>query len=288
MYNTMLRILTNPVYAGAYAYGRTETRSRIEAGRKRVVRGHRRVREDWQVLIVEHHEGYIDWDTYEHNQRVIADNTNMRGSMARGSLRRGEALLAGLLRCGHCARKLHIAYSGSDGNTARYHCKGAAINHGTLERCISFGSLRVDQVVASQMLSTLRPLGIQAALQAIEQHARDDQTKRRQLELALEQARFEAARAQRQFDAVDPGNRLVSGELERRWNARLAQVASKQAELDALDAQPPSSLTAQQREALLRMGSRSALGLARSRSRQRGSQAHPARGHQGDHRSSRR
>ncbi len=288
VYNTMLRILTNPVYAGAYAYGRTETRSRIEAGRKRVVRGHRRVREDWQVLIVEHHEGYIDWDTYEHNQRVIADNTNMRGSMARGSLRRGEALLAGLLRCGHCARKLHIAYSGSDGNTARYHCKGAAINHGTLERCISFGSLRVDQVVASQMLSTLRPLGIQAALQAIEQHARDDQTKRRQLELALEQARFEAARAQRQFDAVDPGNRLVSGELERRWNARLAQVASKQAELDALDAQPPSSLTAQQREALLRMGSRSALGLARSRSRQRGSQAHPARGHQGDHRSSRR
>jgi len=254
VYNTLLRMLTNPVYAGAYAFGRTETRSRIEAGRKRVVRGHRRAREDWQVLIVQHHGGYIDWETYEHNQRVIADNTNMRGSMARGSLRRGEALLAGLLRCGHCARKLHIAYSGSDGNTARYHCKGAAINHGSLERCISFGSLRVDQVVASQVLSTLRPLGIQAALQAIEQHARDDQTKRRQLELALEQARFEAARAQRQFDAVDPGNRLVAGELERRWNERLAQVASKQAELDALDAQAPSSLTAQQRETLLRMG----------------------------------
>jgi hypothetical protein len=183
-------------------------------------------------LIVQHHEGYIDWETYEHNQRVIADDTNLRGGMARGSLRRGEALLAGLLRCGHCARKLHIAYSGSNGGTARYHCKGAAINHGSLQRCISFGSLRVDQGVVAQVLSVLRPLGIQAALRAVDQRAGDDQTKRRQIELALEQARFEAARAQRQFDAVDPGNRLVAGELERRWNERLAQVASKQAELD--------------------------------------------------------
>ena len=254
-YNTLLHILTNPVYAGAYAFGRTESRSRIDAGRKRVVRGYRRSQQDWQVLIVQHHEGYIDWATYEHNQRVIADNTNMRGSMTRGSLRRGEALLAGLLRCGHCARKLHIAYSGSDGNTARYHCKGAAINHGSLQRCISFGSLRVDQAVAAQVLSALRPLGIQAALQAIDQRAIDDQTKRRQSELALEQARFEAARAQRQFDAVDPGNRLVTAELERRWNERLAQVASRQAELDAFDAQAPSSLTPQQREVLLRLGS---------------------------------
>ena len=114
----MLHILTNPVYAGAYAFGRTETRVRIEAGRKRVVRGHRREREDWQVLIVEHHEGYIDWDTYEHNQRVIADNTNMHGRLVRGALRRGEALLAGLLRCAHCGRKLHVAYSGSDGTVA--------------------------------------------------------------------------------------------------------------------------------------------------------------------------
>jgi hypothetical protein len=104
IYNTVLHILTNPVYAGAYAFGRTETRVRIEAGRKRVVSGIRREREQWQVLITEHHEGYIDWQTYEHNQRVIADNTNMKGEMARGALRKGEALLAGLLRCGHCGR----------------------------------------------------------------------------------------------------------------------------------------------------------------------------------------
>jgi len=253
-YNTVLHILANPVYAGAYAFGRTETRVRLEDGRKRVVRGYRRERDRWQVLIRDHHESYIDWDTYERNQSVIADNTNMRGGMARGSLRRGEALLAGLLRCAHCGRKLHVAYSGSDGNTSRYHCKGAANNHGSPNKCISFGSLRVDQAVAGEVLAALQPIGVQASLHAIEQRANDDQAKRRQFELSLEQARFEAARAQRQFDAVDPSNRLVAAELERRWNERLAHAAQRQAEIEALDVQMQPSLTTQQREALLALG----------------------------------
>lgn len=253
-YPSVLKVLTNPTYGGAYVYGRTETRVRIEAGRKHLVRGHRRDREHWQVLIHEHHDGYIDWPTYEHNQHVIADNTNMRGGMARGALRRGEALLAGLLRCAHCGRKLHVAYSGSDGSVGRYHCKGAAINHGSPQKCISFGSLRVDQAVAAEVLKMLSPVGMQAALRAIEQRADDDHAKRRQLELALEQARFEAARAQRQFDAVDPGNRLVAAELERRWNERLAQVSQRQAELEVLDTQASTNLTPQQRDALLALG----------------------------------
>lgn len=254
VYNTVLKILSNPVYAGAYAFGRTETRVRIEAGRKRVVRGHRRAQEHWQVLIQEHHEGYIDWNHYEHNQRVIADNTNMRGSMARGALRRGEALLTGLLRCAHCGRKLHVAYSGADGNTARYHCKGAAINHGSPQGCISFGSLRVDEAVSREVLSVLRPVGVQAALHAIEQRADDDDAKRRQLELALEQARFEAARAQRQFDVVDPGNRLVAAELERRWDERLSEISRREAEIEALQALAKPPLSPGQHADLLAMG----------------------------------
>jgi len=254
VYNAVLKILTNPVYAGAYAFGRTETRVRIEDGRKRVVHGHRRAQEHWQVLIQEHHEGYIDWPTYEHNQRVIADNTNMRGSMARGAPRRGEALLAGLLRCAHCGRKLHVAYSGSDGTIARYHCKGAAVNHGAAPGCISFGALRVDEAVCREVLSVLRPLGVQAALRAIEHHANDAHATRRQIELALEQARFEAARAQRQFDAVDPGNRLVAAELERRWNERLAEVTRREAEIKTLQAVAEWSLTPQQRDDLMALG----------------------------------
>ncbi|MGF6482950.1 recombinase family protein [Paraburkholderia sp. JPY419] len=253
-YSTVLHILNNPVYAGAYVFGRSETRVRIEAGRKIVVRGHRRQLEHWEVLIRGHHEGYIDWDTFEHNQRVIADNTNMRGGMAKGALRRGEALLAGLLRCAHCGRKLHVGYTGRRGNTARYHCRGAFINHGTPQRCISFGALRVDQAIAAEVLETLKPIGVEASLRAIEQRAKDDQSRRRQLELALEQARFEAARAQRQFDAVDPDNRLVAAELERRWNERLAQISQRQAEIDALAAHDDRGLTLQQRSTLLALG----------------------------------
>ena len=254
IYNNVLQVLSNPVYAGAYAFGRTETRVRIQAGRKRVVRGVRRDREQWQVLIPEHHEGYIDWRTYEHNQRVIADNTNMRGEMARGALRQGEALLAGLLRCGHCGRKLHVGYTGKDGNTSRYSCRGAAINHGASGKCISFGSMRIDHAVGSEVLRLLRPLGVEAALHAIEQCATQDRAKRRQVELALEQSRFEVARAQRQFDAVDPGNRLVAGELEKRWNERLFAAAKLQADLDKLDTRHEPELTPQQRQSLLDLG----------------------------------
>ena len=253
-YNTVLHILGNPVYAGAYAFGRTETRVRIESGRKCVVRGYRRGRDQWQVLIVDHHQGYIDWQTYEHNQHVIADNTNKLGGVARGALRRGDALLAGLLRCGHCGRKLHVAYSGSQGNISRYHCRGATINHGEGRGCISFGSLRVDRSVAAEVLAVLRPVGVEAALRAIEQRFNEGQAKRRQLELALEQSRFEAARAQRQFDVVDPGNRLVASELERRWNERLMQVSRQQAEIDELDARREALITTDQRETLLALG----------------------------------
>lgn len=254
VYNTVLHILTNPVYAGAYAFGRTETRVRIENGRKRVVRGHRRERENWQVLITEHHEGYIDWQTYEHNQRMIADNTNMRGEMARGALRRGEALLTGLLRCGHCGRKLHVAYGGSDGSVSRYHCKGATINHGAPGKCISFGAIRIDRAVATEVLSVLRPVGVEAAIRAIEQQSDEGHAKRRQVELAIAQARFEADRAHRQFDAVDPANRLVAGELERRWNERLATVAQLQADLDELAAARSPDMTPLRRQALLDLG----------------------------------
>jgi hypothetical protein len=117
-------MLTNPIYAGAYAFGRTGSRVTLEAGRKRIVRGFRKDRSAWEALILDHHEGYISWAEFERNQRLISDNANGQSFMSRGSVRRGEALLAGLLRCGHCGRKLHVAYSGANGSAGRYHCRG--------------------------------------------------------------------------------------------------------------------------------------------------------------------
>jgi excisionase family DNA binding protein len=252
VYNTVHHMLTNPVYAGAYAFGRTGNRVTLEGGRKRVVRGIRRERSDWHVLLPEHHEGYITWAEWEGNQRLIADNANST-PLARGSVRRGEALLAGLLRCGHCGRRLHVAYSGAKGDCARYHCQGAHINHGT-QRCISFGALRVDQAVAAEVLRVLQPLGIEAALRAIDARAAEASETRRQAELALEQARFEAGHARRQYDAVDPDNRLVAGELERRWNERLVEVQRWEERIAGIDAQHNPAMSPQERARMLSLG----------------------------------
>lgn len=235
VYNTIHTFLTNPIYAGAYAFGRTGSRTTVENGRKRVVRGYRRDRDDWDVLIPAHHEGYISWSEFERNQRVIADNANGKGLLARGSVRRGEALLAGLIRCGHCGRRLQVAYSGSKGYCVRYNCRGGHLNHG-VEPCISFGGIRVDAAVAAEVLRVVEPLGVEAALAAIDHQETAAKETRRQLELALTQARYEAALARRQYDAVDPENRLVAAELEARWNDRLVEVQRLEDQIASLAA----------------------------------------------------
>jgi excisionase family DNA binding protein len=252
VYNTIRAILTNPVYGGAYVFGRTASRVTVENGRKRVSRGHRRDREEWDVLIMDHHEGYVPWAEFERNQRLIADNANCHGLMTRGAVRRGDALLAGLLRCGHCGRRLHVSYSGTDGFCVRYSCRGAHLNHGT-QTCISFGGLRVDAAISAEVLRLLSPLGVEAALTAVAARDAGIADMRRQAELALTQARYEADLARRQYDAVDPANRLVAGELERRWNDRLTEAQRQQECLAAFGADKPS-LSAEERERLLAAG----------------------------------
>jgi DNA invertase Pin-like site-specific DNA recombinase len=252
-YQTLHHMLTNPVYAGAYSYGRTTSRVKLENGRKRVLQGVRVAREDWPVLLRDRHEGYINWDEYEANQRIIADNANMKGAMARGAVRRGFALLAGLLRCGHCGRKLHVAYAGHQ-TSARYHCRGANVNHGVPSCATSFGSVRADRAVSEEVLRVLQPFGIAASLDALEQREQACSEKQRHCTLALEQARYEAGHARRQYDAVDPDNRLVAAELERRWNASLAVVAQREAELAAAAAEQEESAAADDRDQLLALG----------------------------------
>lgn len=254
VYNTIHHMLTNPIYAGAYAFGRTASRVTIDAGRKKIVRGFRRIRSDWEVLINDHHEVYITWVEFERNQQLIADNANGKSFMSRGAIRRGEALLAGLFRCGHCGRKLHVAYSGINGSAGRYHCRGSQMNHGG-SACISFGGMRVDHAVGMEVIARVQPLGVEAALAAMEAHSREKQEKRRQVELALEQARYETAHARRQYDVVDPDNRLVAGELERRWNERLLAARALEDERDALAAVPDASLSEEDRQRLLALGS---------------------------------
>jgi Site-specific recombinases, DNA invertase Pin homologs len=247
-YHAVLSVLKNPVYAGAYAYGRSKTIVGLEAGHKRVRRQAQRRREDWAVLILDHHEGYIDWDVYQSNQTMIAHNDNARGNAVRGPIKHGGALLAGLLRCGHCGAKLLAQYPGP--HTVRYQCSGYLQNR---DRgcCIMFGGLRADRLVSEQLMQSLAPFGIEAAIEAIEslQGASDERIQ--QKALALEHARYEVTRARRQYDAVDPANRLVAAELERRWNQALATEAEMEAELVTLQEGRERPLTDTQKDELL-------------------------------------
>jgi len=252
-YNTIHRLLTNPIYAGAYVFGRTGSQVRVEAGRKLITRGVRRRREEWEVLIRDHHESYICWDDYEKNKRIINGNANMKGEMVPGSVRNGGGLLVGLLRCGHCSRKLKVQHNGLRG-VARYLCNDATVNHGRRTKCIAFGNMRVDAAVSTEVLSVIAPLGLEAALQAITDRERDGAQRLKQIELALEQARYEAARAHRQYDAVEPENRLVAGDLERRWNERLAEVARLEGEIRVARENLPTAITETERTQILALG----------------------------------
>jgi len=247
-YHAVLSVLKNPAYAGAYAYGRSKTMVRLVDGRKEVRRQVQPRRDDWTVLIPDHHEGYIDWEVYRSNQTMIANNENARGSTVRGPVKHGEALLAGLLRCGHCGAKLLAQYPGP--HVIRYQCSGYLLNRDRA-CCVMFGGLRADRMVSEQLMQCLSPLGIGAALDAIEslQGASDERI--RQKALALEQARYEVIRARRQYDAVDPENRLVVVELERRWNRALTTEARMEAELVALRQGCESPLSEAQKQELL-------------------------------------
>ena len=250
-YNSVHRILTNPVYAGAYVFGRTVSRTVMEAGRKVVKVGVRRHKEEWSVLIRDHHEGYVTWQQFERNQRLIGDNANMKGAMVPGSVRNGGGLLAGLLRCGHCGRKLTVQHNGLRG-VARYLCNGASVNHAARDKCITFGNMRVDAAVSAEALRVISPLAMEAALAAMTDRERVGTDRIAQLELALEQARFEAARAGRQYNAVEPENRIVASELERRWNERLGEVARLDDEIrTAQETQPKEGITEAERAALI-------------------------------------
>jgi excisionase family DNA binding protein len=234
-YHSILDMLTNPIYAGAYAFGRTEVRTKVVNGRARKTEGHRKPRSSWTVLLRDHHSGYISWEQYERNQAIIASNAHMKSRMEPKAGRGGRALLASLIRCRRCGRMLHVFYGGAGRNRGdRYQCVGANINRGE-GRCISFGRVRVDEAVTIEVLDAIRGNAVEAALEAVDQLRQQRQEQRKTLELAIEQASYEARLAARKYDAVDPDNRLVASELEARWNGTLQRVGELKDKLREFD-----------------------------------------------------
>jgi DNA invertase Pin-like site-specific DNA recombinase len=236
--NTISRIMNNPIYAGAYVYGRTKTEVDFENGRKRLRKGIRKEQKDWDVLILDHHEGYITWEEHQYNMDILTQNTNKKRPMVKGSVRGGAALLGGLLRCGHCGRKLFVRYQGRNGSHKRYDCSRKQGND-LGKACISFGGFRVDRAVTEYLFEVLSPIGLEASVKAIKKINNESGTVKRQRELELEQARYDALLAKRQYNAVDPDNRLVAATLERDWNDALVNVEKLENEISAMVANTP-------------------------------------------------
>ena len=227
-YASIYRVLTNPAYGGAYAYGKSEHRTVYEDGVER--QSHRRKpREQWFSLIPNVHEGYVEWARFEQVQQAIA--ANGLGADRPGAVRSGPAMLAGLLRCRRCGHKLTVRYTGSRHDMLRYSCWRGFLDNGD-PRCIAFGGRPIDEAIAREVLRVLQPAAIEAAILAIEAEAdRHDQVAAA-LQRDLEAARYQAQRAHKQYDAADPQNRLVVDELERRWNAALKHVQALEEKLE--------------------------------------------------------
>lgn len=239
VYETILGILKNPVYAGAYAYGRTQTKLEIDSAgnkKKTMVRFHENSK--WKILNKDHHEGYISWSDFERNQKILADNTNMKGMLVKGSVRKGCGLLAGLLRCGHCGQKLRISYGGSRGQSERYFCVGQERIKGN-SNCISFGGFRVEKEIENIVLQMLSPLGIDASVKAVSKIENKNNQRISHIDCALEQARYEADRAYRQYNSVEPENRIIAKELEKKWNQALVIVQELETELNRIEKPKP-------------------------------------------------
>jgi DNA invertase Pin-like site-specific DNA recombinase len=219
-YAMLYQLVTHPAYGGAYVYGRTEHKSHYRDGDLRR-RSRRKAPDEWIALIPDHHEGYLAWDDFERLQEMITSNNLHQG---KGAPRSGSALLGGLLHCRRCARKLMVSYTGTNHDAPRYCCHRGYLDNGEA-KCISFGGTPVDRAVTEQVFRVLAPAAIEAAVLAHQQQSQQRDEVLRALERDLESARYEAARAQRQFDAADPENRLVTVELERRWNVALERVA---------------------------------------------------------------
>lgn len=247
-YATLHRMVENPVYGGAYAYGRTAVT--IEHGAKGAgARIRRKARADWLALKPGAHDGYVSWERFEAIRTMVS--SNIPTSRHHGAPKHGDALLAGLIRCRRCGRKLTLRYSGAQHDIPRYSCTRGWMDNGE-PRCIAFGGLRVDDAIEKALLGVVGPGAVAASMAAAERAVENRDQVREALGRDLEAARYAADRAFRQYDAADPANRLVAGELEARWNQALSRVAEVEGKITAHEAiSPAPSLDA---AALARLG----------------------------------
>jgi DNA invertase Pin-like site-specific DNA recombinase len=252
-YTAIHHTLTNPVYAGAYTYGKTRHERYVDKSGRVRKRLRRLPQSEWAVLIHEHHEGFIDWKTYEMNQKRLSENIRPGRDQAGGAVREGCALLQGIATCGRCGRKLKVYYQGRN-RTAGYYCSNSHADNSRLCRCLSVGGARIDKAVSVAFLEAIAPAGMEAALRAEELIEFERENALAQWRLQVEQARYQVERAERRYRKVEPENRLVARTLEAEWEQRLNELAAAESELAQREHQRPDPLTDEQREHIHLLG----------------------------------
>jgi DNA invertase Pin-like site-specific DNA recombinase len=255
-YHQVHSVLDSPVYAGAYAFGKTRRERYVDEHGNTRQRMRRLPQAEWGVLIWDHHPGYVDKATFDANRERIAANTRPRAHQAGGAVREGSAMLQGIAVCARCGRKLNVAYDGGRGHTRPvYQCPGRILVENRGSWCMRVGGMQIDHAVADALLAALTPAGVKAALTAAESLEADHDAALSQWRLQVEQARYQAQRAERRYRQVEPEHRLVARGLERDWEKALGALADAEAELTLREHQRPRVLTDTEREQLLTLGS---------------------------------
>jgi DNA invertase Pin-like site-specific DNA recombinase/uncharacterized protein YndB with AHSA1/START domain/predicted DNA-binding transcriptional regulator AlpA len=253
-YTALHHILTNPVYAGAYTYGKTRRERYVDEHGSVKMRMRHLPISQWSVLITEHHPGFIDWPTFQANQARLGSNTRPKPHQAGGAVREGSALLQGIATCGHCGRRLMTHYRGRN-STPGYHCAGKDIVDGRGQYCLTIGGLAIEQAVVDAFLEAVTPAAVEAMRLTVEQLQINHDAALSQWRLELERARYEAEKAERRYRTVEPENRLVARGLESEWEQRLHDRAAAEAELQRRERQRPSTLSPEQLQRMRRLGS---------------------------------
>ena len=226
-YRNVITILKNPFYAGVYVYGKSEKRTVLVDGRARRSYGHGKPFGTWEVMIKDHHEGYISWEEYERNQKQLAVNSfSHAGGVKSG--RGGRALLSGMMVCGRCGQRLTVSYTGNPQSRPVYRCDKPNLMMG-LPRCMTFGGPRVDAAIGRELLRAVEPTAIEAAFEAERMHREQQEDQHRIRDLELQQAQYDARLAERRYAACDPDNRLIAAQLEKNWEQALRRVKELEA-----------------------------------------------------------
>ncbi len=238
---TLLNLLHHPIYAGAYRWGHRDVDARKKIPGRPTTGRTLNAYDECRVLIRDRFDAYITWEQFEEDQEKLRENSKKSRFMSAPG--RGTSLLAGLIQCGRCGRSMPVAYSC---NRLRYACQLAAIDYGE-PQCQSISGAEPDQAVGRLLIEALRPASIALSLLA----AKDIQSQREQVDQQwrhrLQRAEYEADLARRKYSSVDPGNRLVAADLERRWEEKLIEQERLQLDHRRFEQSQPSELTGEER-----------------------------------------